>query len=204
MITRRLTLSLIVVALLAGCDANFTGPLTPDDPTARWIDGQAMVPIDWTFHVQATGEEWLTCYLPYGDPFVYRGQTVVVSAGYAISGRASHLGELDPELSSASILDCSVQLTPDGMPMALGGHVTARLVGPQGDAIDLDGTLTQYPFEGYAVGDWDIVGGEGRFAGASGYIDSMEYPATDASGSVGSGSGWVTRPGNVAGGRSQD
>ena len=204
MITRRLVLSLIAVALLAGCDGSFTSPLTPDDPAARWIDGQAMVPIDWTFHVTATGEEWVPCYLPNGDPFVYMGQPVAVSVGYRVEGHASHLGELDPALSSASILDCSVQLTPEGMPMALGGHVTARLVGPQGDAIDLDGTLTQYPFAGHAVGDWDIVGGEGRFEGASGYIDSIEYPADDASGSVGSGSGWVSRPGDVAGGRSQD
>jgi len=45
------------------------------------------------------------------------------------------------------------------------------------------------------MGEWTITGGTGRFAGASGWIQTLEVPSADGSGSDGGGSGMITPPG---------
>lgn len=191
---RSLMFLLGATVLVAGCERDATSPLiAPDEPAARWVDGEKMVPISWSFHVWAVGEETVTCYFPAGPPY-YGAPLAEVEATYAVSGTVSHLGRLDEEVSLATIHDCTVGLNADFAPVTVYGHATARLVGPQKDEIHLDGTLTQY-FSGpepYAAGDWDIVDGAGRFLGASGWLHTIEYPADE--GSTGSGSGMVTQP----------
>ncbi|MFP4622620.1 MAG: hypothetical protein ACLFRX_00420, partial [Gemmatimonadota bacterium] len=54
---------------------------------------------------------------------------------------------------------------------------------------------------GHSVGDWDVMGGAGLFVGARGHIDTLEAPAPDGTGSLGSGSGMITLPSPVKGGR---
>jgi hypothetical protein len=119
---------------------------------------------------------------------------------YAVSGHLTHLGRLDEDASLATIHTCEVIMGSAG-PEGVTGAVTAHLVGPQGDAVDLAGTLTLIFAAAQSIGDWDIVGGAGRFEGASGYLDTVEHPAEDGIGSVGSGSGMITLPGPMKGGR---
>lgn len=204
---RLTTISALFTAglVLAGCESDAGNPLAPGDPALHVVQveaAQLMVPIEWSFHARAIGTEMIPCLLPDGQTLEFPpGNPIYVSVLFAITGNVSHLGRIDEDASVARIHECHVGLTATGMPESLGGPVSGRLVGPQGDEIELAGTLTQLLFAGYAVGEWDIVGGEGRFAGARGYIDTIEYPATDGSGSEGTGSGMVTRPDAVKGGR---
>lgn len=191
---RNTPLTLVIGALLlAGCDANAPELLSPQGPDARWQDGQKMVPIEWTFHVWATAEPTVPCLAPDGSV------AGAVPPTYAVSGRLTHMGRLDEEASAATIHDCAMTMGEGGPEVS--GSITAHLVGPQDDAVDLAGTLTLMLAAGYAAGDWDVVGGEGRFAGATGYIESTEYPAADGSGSAGSGAGMISQPQPVEGGR---
>ena len=191
---RHTLLTLVIGALLlAGCDSTAPDLLAPQGPDARQQDGELMVPIDWTFHVWATAAPTVPCLAPDGSV------AGAVPPIYAVSGTLTHVGRLDEEASSATIHDCVLSSGPAGPQVS--GSITAHLVGYQGDAVDLDGTLTLILAAGYAAGDWDIVGGEGRFAGATGFIDSTEYPAADGSGSVGSGAGMISQPQPMEGGR---
>jgi hypothetical protein len=194
--TRNPMLSLLAAALLVGaCDREAINPLATQDevPQASWVDGEKMVPVDWTFHVWAVAPPSVFCVV---------GEQVLgaVAPLYAVSGHLTHLGRLDEEASSATIHTCEVIMGPAG-PEGITGAVTAHLVGPQGDAVDLAGTLTLVFTAAESIGDWDIVGGAGRFEGASGYLDTVEHPAEDGTGSVGSGSGMITLPGSMKGGR---
>lgn len=197
MFTRNTMLSLLALPLLAaGCDPEAVDPLAPQQGVAEasWVDGQKMVPVNWTFAVWAVAAPSVPCLLPDGSTMTD------VPPMYAISGHFTHLGQLDEDASSATIHTCEVvmgQVGPEGLTAAL----TAHLVGPQEDAVDLEGTLTLNFAAGHAIGDWDIVGGAGRFEGAGGYLDSVEEPAGDGSGSVGSGAGTITLPQPMMGGR---
>jgi hypothetical protein len=207
MFRRKAVLSLVgAVFLLASCDQEATNPLAPSEgPSAEktLVDmrSQGMVPISWSFKVSATGDSWVPCYLPNGEPFVFGGEPVYVGGTYSVEGTLSHVGRLREPESLATIHACQVGLDATGMPETISGPVTAHLAGPQGDAIELEGTLTNWIFAGYARGDWDIVGGAGRFHSANGYLDTVEHPAQDGSGSVGKGSGMITAPQPMADGR---
>ena len=70
-------------------------------------------------------------------------------------------------------------------------------MGANGDAVDMEGVLTVSFADFSATGEWEITGGTGRFTGASGWMNTFEVAAEDGSGSVGSGSGMITRPGSL-------
>jgi hypothetical protein len=188
---------LLPALLLAGCGGEPNDPLAPQDgvPQASRIDGDRMVPLEWTYHAWAVAAPSVPCLLPDGSTVINH-----VAPTYAISGHLSHLGRLDPDASVANILTCNVIMGPAG-PEGVTGDVTAHLVGPQGDAVDLAGTLTLVFAAGHSVGDWDVMGGAGRFVGAGGHIDTLEAPNPDGTGSLGSGSGMITLPSPVKGGR---
>ena len=188
---------LMTALLMAGCDGGPSEPLAPQDwlPQTSWLEGQKMVPLEWTYHVWAVEAPSVPCLLPGGSTVINH-----VAPTYAISGHLSHLGRLDETASVATILNCTVILGPVG-PEGVTGDITARLVGPQGDAVDLAGTLTLIFAAGHAVGDWDVMGGAGRFVGARGHLDTVEEPAPDGNGSIGSGSGMITLPSPLKGGR---
>lgn len=161
-----------------------------------------MVPISWSFRVvPSEGSEMIPCLLPDGEPFFLPGGPASVPGSLTVTGTLSHVGRMEEGPSVGSILDCRVGLNADGIPETLFGRATSHLEGAQGDAVEVDGTLTMWILAGYAVGEWDIVGGAGRFEGAEGYLDTVEYPAQDGTGSVGSGSGMITRPKPMTGGR---
>jgi hypothetical protein len=195
MFTRNAMLSLMAVALLAGgCDTEATDSLLPPDviPEASLVEGQKMVPVEWTYHVWAVDPPSVLCL--WGEEAFG-----AVAPLYAVSGHLTHLGRLDEHASSATIHTCEVIMGTSG-PEGLTGRITARLVGPQGDAVDLDGSLTLIFAAGHAIGHWDIVGGAGRFVEAGGYLDTLEQPVEDGIGSVGSGSGMITLAGPMKGG----
>jgi hypothetical protein len=149
-----------------------------------------MVPITWTYRVSP----------------IYDGSMVACPGGFvfpvhwSFDARLTHLGRLDRKGSTATFTACAAGEDPQLGPY-FAGDAGVHLTGPQGDAVDLEGTLTLLLAAGYATGDWDIVGGAGRFAGARGHIDTVEYPEEDGSGSAGSGTGMITRPRAVTGGR---
>jgi len=206
---RRLAIFTVVGAALSfgGCDHPPLNPMASTDghgvqQSVIETGATGMVPISWSFRAVASeGSEMIPCLLPDGSHFVLPGGPVLVPGSFTVTGTLSHVGKIEEGASVASIHECWVKLNSSGMPEAVYGPATAHLEGTQGDAIHLNGTLTNWILAGYAVGEWDIVGGAGRFGGAEGYLDTVEYPAQDGSGSVGSGSGMITRPQPLKGGR---
>ena len=189
----------LAVYALIGCgDKTLTDPVPLDDAGHGWDLVSAakpgaptptiMVPIKWDYRMQPAGPEILWCTAPDGNPFM------PIPVRYAASGRMSHLGELNPFLSRAWFDGCVISFGPAGPTegTAWGG---VELVGANGDAIALEGSLTLSFASGVAVGDWAITGGTGRFDGARGWIETAETPAEGGSGSAGSGAGLITPPG---------
>ncbi|MEJ2678829.1 MAG: hypothetical protein P8174_07120 [Gemmatimonadota bacterium] len=161
----------------------------------------AMVPIAWSYQVVAVPGDMIPCVQPDGSPVVDEtGQPTFIPVNWAFTGQLSHVGQLDPELSTAAFSTCVGGMDPARGPI-LSGDAIVHLAGPQGDAVDLSGTLTLVLAAGYAEATWTITGGSGRFADAAGYIETLEYPSADGAGSTGKGSGMVTRPQPVVGGR---
>jgi hypothetical protein len=186
-----------VVLLLAAChDSGITDPSLRSDVQLQAKSGaaasvDAMVPIKWTYHVTAIDDgELLECTLPDGSPTGIRSP-----ANWAVAaGMMSHLGILDTQASYAGFTSCVVNIV-GGYPLTADADAFVHLVGANGDAVDLSGVLTLSFVENNATGDWTITGGSGRFTGAHGWLKTLEVPAADGSGSVGSGSGMITPPG---------
>jgi hypothetical protein len=208
MFRRQAILAVVGAALsFGGCDHAPLNLMTSTDghevqQSVMETAATGMVPISWSFRAVASeGSEMIPCLLPNGEPFVLPGGPALVPGSFTVTGTLSHVGRIEEGASVASIHECWVKLSSVGMPEAVYGPATAHLEGTQGDAIELSGTLTNWILAGYAVGEWDIVGGAGRFEGAEGYLDTVEYPAQDGTGSVGTGSGMITRPQPLKGGR---
>jgi hypothetical protein len=180
-------LTVAVGLLLAGCHDSTTDPASGLGMTAS---RSTMVPVRWTYHMVAAAGGVLTCTYADGSP-----SPLAFPIDWAVaSGMMTHLGQLDTEASSAAFSTCVVNVA-DGYPVSAYGDGTVHLVGANGDAVDLAGVLTLSFMDNNAVGDWTITGGTGRFTGAAGWIKTLEVPAADGNGSVGSGSGMITPPG---------
>jgi hypothetical protein len=91
---------------------------------------------------------------------------------YFISGNATHLGNLNSELSSLHHENCDLSFATALLTTAVSG----QLVAANGDAIYYSGDdvinvfnlLTASGTTGTISGSWTITGGTGRFEGASG------------------------------------
>ena len=185
-------LALALGLLLAGCHDSSTDPTWGANAQAPGVvaSRSTMVPVTWTYHIVATAGELLTCTNSDGSP-----PWLAFPINWAVaSGKMTHLGLLDTEASSAAFSSCVVNVE-GGYPVSAYGDGTVQLVGANGDAVSLAGVLTLSFLDNTALGDWTIVGGTGRFTGASGWIKTSEVPAADGNGSVGSGSGMITPPG---------
>ena len=182
--------------LLAACqDSNITDPVLRTDAQLQARNGNfasanAMVPVTWTYHMVAAPGGTITCSnSDDSQPFLGFPINWAVA-----SGMMTHVGRLDTQASSAAFSTCVVNIE-GGYPVSAYGDGTVQLVGANGDAVSLAGVLTLSFLDNTALGDWTIVGGTGRFTGASGWIKTSEVPAADGNGSVGSGSGMITPPG---------
>ena len=91
---------------------------------------------------------------------------------YFISGNATHLGNLNAELSNLHHVNCDLSFAT----ALLTTSVSGQLVAANGDAIFYTGDdvinvfnlLTASGTTGTITGSWTITGGTGRFEGASG------------------------------------
>lgn len=187
--------------LLAACaDDGITAPDLPDvpRPQAQVIDAGApagtqgrngMVPIAWRYHMTGVPGDMITCTNSDGSP-PFLGFPV----NWKGTGSMTHLGVMDSQGTKAWFTSCTVDIV-GGYPVAASGDGVVHVVGANGDAVDLQGTLTLSFADNNATGDWTITGGTGRFTGAAGWIKTLEVPAADGNGSVGSGSGMITAPG---------
>jgi hypothetical protein len=179
--------------LLVGCDAGgITDPAITTGHEPQAIVGarpHTMVPIEWTYHMAPAPGGEITCSNSDGSP-----PFLTFPINWKASGMMSHLGTTDSGASAAWFSSCVVNIV-GGVPVSGVGYGYVHIVGANGDAIDLAGALTLDFTSFEATGDWTITGGTGRFASASGWIQTLEVPAADGSGSDGSGSGMVTPPG---------
>jgi len=194
---RRSILPILAAGLLvAACnDGSITDPATAVDAQLRAArvagnGATVMVPIKWTYVMTAASTDVIVCDNSDGStPFM------AFPIEWAVAdGMMSHLGVLDTEASSATFSSCLMYIV-DGAPVSGDGVATIHLVGANGDAVDLEGVLTLSFADFTATGAWSIIGGTGRFTGASGWINTLEAPTADGSGSQGSGSGMITPPG---------
>ena len=184
---------LAVGLLLVGCD---DGAITEPAMTAG-LEAQTIamarphtvVPIEWTYHMAPAPGGAITCTNSDGSPPI-----LSFPVNWAATGMMTHLGRTDSQASYAWFSSCLVNIV-GGYPVTGVGYGYTHIVGGNGDAIDFAGALTLDFADFTATGDWTITGGTGRFAGASGWIQTFEVPAADGSGSDGSGSGMVTPPG---------
>ncbi|MCG6956178.1 MAG: hypothetical protein LJF04_09315 [Gemmatimonadetes bacterium] len=180
----------------AACtDDGITDPtlMNASQPLAQVVAAdhtQGMVPFTWTYHMTPISAEVVVCTNSDGSP-----PFLPVPKNYTGTGNISHMGRMDPDATLAWFTDCVVNMVGE-IPVTASGGIVAHLVGANGDAVDMEGVLTVSFADFSATGEWEITGGTGRFTDASGWINTYEVAAEDGSGSVGSGSGMITRPGS--------
>lgn len=182
---------------LAACsDSSITDPgLTTAGSQTETIAAASphtMVPIGWRYHMSPGPGDDIICTNSDGSP-----PFLSFPVNWIASGSMTHLGITDSEASAAAFSSCVVNIV-GGNPVTGDGYGSIHIVGANGDAVDMTGVLTLSFVDFTATGDWTISGGTGRFAGASGWIQTFEVPAEDGSGSTGSGSGMITPPGMLA------
>ena len=191
----RTTIHLLLAAalFLVGCDdASPTDPLSSSTQEFGLLErfspkAERMVPIHWAYYMRVASFEMLPCEAP-------PGVTMAIPRYWSASGRMTHLGRLNPAQSRAQFNSCVMNFV-DGNPVSLVGEAEVWLVGANGDEVALKGTLTRSFLDGSCLGEWDIMGGTGRFEGASGWMKTSERPVDNGTGSVGRGSGKITPPG---------
>jgi hypothetical protein len=196
--SRRISmLSVLAVGLVAAActDDGIMDPALMDaaQPQAQVVaadHAQGMVPITWRYHMTAAPGDMLDCSNSDGSP-----SFLSFPVNWKSTGSMTHLGVTDPQATRAWFTSCTVEIV-GGYPVSGSGDGFVHVVGANGDAVDIEGTLTLSFTENVATGAWTITGGTGRFRGASGWVNTYEVPAEDGSGSVGSGSGMITRPGS--------
>ena len=184
--------------LLAACaDDGITAPGLLDVPRtqAQVIDAarapgtHGMVPITWRYHMTEMPGDVIWCTnSDDSSPFLS------FPVNWKGTGRMTHLGVMDSQATMAWFTSCTVEIV-GGYPVSGSAHGLVHVVGANGDAVDMEGTLTLSFAENVATGEWTITGGTGRFTGASGWMNTREVPSEDGSGSVGGGSGMITAPG---------
>ncbi|MDX1741090.1 MAG: hypothetical protein R3178_07345 [Rhodothermales bacterium] len=193
---------LLGITVLLGCSENVVQPQhTASESAAKT---ERMVPIKWDYLMQAVvppnpgPADFIICQIP--SPPSPAPMDMPVAKNWTAQGIMTHLGKLDEASSSATFSSCTFGMY-EGHPALVGG-LDAIMVGANGDALELSGSLTltmglgpdgPYPLASY--GDFDIIGGSGRFHGASGWMDAVEEVTPD--GARGIGLGMVTPPGRL-------
>lgn len=201
MILRNIVVLLVLTAAL-GCTENVVQPQQEANEAAAKTE--TMVPIHWDYLMQVVMPanpgpgDFIICQIP--SPPAPAAIDMPVPRNWAAQGIMTHLGRLDESSSTATFSTCTFDMY-EGRPALVGG-LAAHMVGANGDALELDGTLTQtlgvgpdgpYPLATY--GDFDIVGGSGRFYGADGWVETVEEVTPE--GARGRGHGMVTPPGRL-------
>jgi hypothetical protein len=184
--------ALAVALLLGGCsDDGVTGVRLPTDrATVAAAAVAVMVPIQWSYTMMPIPGDFGTCINSDDSPPFFQ-----FPINYVTTGKMTHLGVVDPNASYSYFNgDCLLTLV-DGVPVSTSGGAVAHIVGANGDAIDFSGTLSLDFASFSATGEWTITGGTGRFQGASGWLESLEFPSASGSGSQGHATGMITPPG---------
>lgn len=185
--------ALASLSALVGCVGSTVDPL--GDAAGK---SDQMVPIEWSYLMEAVVPGTVViCEMPSpGGPV-----PVPFPATWRVTeGWMSHLGTLSLHESTATFSSCVFGSYKGGP--ALIGELDATMVGANGDGLELDGVLNLTlsmvggePVPGPAYGEWDVVGGTGRFEGATGWIHTVEE--ADEAGSRGYGAGMFTPPGRL-------
>lgn len=190
-------LSVLAVGLIvAACtddgitNPTFTGGVQPQAQVVAADHAPGMVPITWTYHMTPIPGDMIVCTNSDGSP-----PFLSVAVNYTGTGNLTHMGRMDPDATAAWFTDCVVNIIEDS-PVNASGGIVAHVVGANGDAVNMEGVLTLSFADYSATGEWTITGGTGRFTDASGWLNTYEVASPDGNGSVGSGSGMITRPGS--------
>ena len=119
---------------------------------------------------------------------------VAVPAGGWMQGHATHLGKLDRLESPWAHGSCELILDENWNPVMVaisGSH--GAWAGANGDQIWWEGSYESY-LDGTFSADLDIVGGTGRFEGATGNVKGIGHVDPVTSYAVGSPEGYITIP----------
>ena len=117
------------------------------------------------------------------------GDVVQAALVNAISGNATHIGVLDPNLSPLVPTDCLLDVGNGKLVVGL----DMTFVNKKGDGIQILGESI-INLDGTATGSFDIIGGFGKFDGASGWIETEGFFNFENGVATYRGEGMVTKP----------
>ena len=115
------------------------------------------------------------------------------AAGW-MQGHITHLGQLNMPQSPLAHVNCELVFDENWHPLKVvirGSH--GYWTGANGDRLDWAGSYESY-LDGTFSGDLDIVGGTGRFEGATGNLKGSGYVDPETGYAVSTGKGYITIP----------
>ncbi len=162
---KNLSFIILSVLFLAACNSSSDELVSPGTSSQIVSRSQQARP----FNANLSGN-----LNPNSSPTACSGDLPLALLDYFISGTATHLGNLNSNLSILHHDNCNLSLAT----MLLTTDVSGQLVGANGDLITYTGQdvinvfnlLTGSGPNGPFTGTWTITGGTGKFAGATGSV----------------------------------
>ncbi len=166
---KKITIITLVVTFLAACSKDDT-ELNPGSSTQNATPNSEKVLQTRTFRATINAAA-----NPNSPPTSCSGVIPFAAPDFILSGSGIHLGQMDAQTSSLHHISCDVDVTTSLLTTSVNGQLAAAngdLIYYEGnDVVNVAALLTQNPvLTGAITGTWNIIGGTGRFQGASGTL----------------------------------